>query len=143
MAREYKDVTAVWTEGLQFEAKGQSEERVLMDGNGRLGLGPMEMLLAGLAGCTGADVIDILKKKRQHVTGLEIRVHGDRASENPMKFTDIQVTFVLTGRNVDPEAVRRSIQLSETKYCGASATLRGVARITTSFEIHAAEPVAA
>jgi putative redox protein len=142
MARD-NAVTAVWTKGLQFRATGKTGDEVLMDGDGRAGLGPMEMLLAGLAGCTGSDVIDILRKKREAVTGVEIRVHGRRAAEHPTKFTDIQVTYVVTGRQVDPEAVRRSIELSETKYCGAAATLRGVAHITTRFEIREAEPAAA
>jgi putative redox protein len=142
MARD-KEVTAVWTEGLQFRTTGQTGDAVLVDGDGRAGMGPMEMLLAGLAGCTGSDIIDILRKKRQSVTGLEIRVYGRRAAEHPMKFIDLQVTYIVTGRQVDPDAVRRAIELSETKYCSASATLRGAAQITTHFEIREAEPVAA
>ena len=75
--------------------------------------------------------------------GWGIGVKGVRHSEHPMKFTAIQATYVVTGRNLSPEAVRRTIELSETRYCGASATLRGVAKISTRFEIHEAETLPA
>jgi len=143
MARYSKDAVAVWKGGLKFDATANSGFSVRVCGDSATGFSPMEMLLIGLAGCTGGDVIDVLRKKRQDVTAFEIRVHGDRADDHPRKFTDIQVTYVVTGHAIDPEAVRRSIDLSTTKYCSVTATLRGTAQITTQFEIHEAEPVAA
>jgi len=88
-------------------------------------------------------VIDVLRKKRQAVTGLEVQVSGTRAAEHPRKYTAIHIHYVVTGQQVDPEAVRRSIELSETKYCSVSATVSGTAAITTDFEIRAAALAAA
>jgi putative redox protein len=98
------------------------------------------MLMVSLAGCTGMDVIDILRKKRQAVTDFEVRVRGVTADEHPKRYLTIEVTYVVTGHHLDPEAVRRSIELSETKYCGVMASLRPGAPITTRFEIREAEP---
>ena len=143
MAKGYKEVSAVWREALQFDVTAGSGFTVRADGNASAGASPMELLLMGVAGCTGADVIDILRKKHQPVTGLEIQVHGKRAADHPMAYTDIQVKYIVSGHAVDPEAVRRSIELSETKYCSAEASLRGVARISSTFEIRQVEPAGA
>lgn len=133
------------TEGMQFSAEAGSGHTVLLDaaehGGGRgAGFVPMEMLLVGLAGCTGMDVISILRKKRQHVTGYEVRVRGERAEEHPMVYTDITVEHVVTGHNVSPEAVARAVELSETKYCGAGAMLGKTARLIHTFRIVEAGP---
>jgi putative redox protein len=134
-----KQAMAVWKDGLAFEATAGSGFKVTMDtAEGRTGFSPMELLLVSVAGCTGMDVIDILRKKRQAVTGLEIRVTGTRAEEHPRKYTAIRIRYVVTGRQVDPEAVRRSIELSETKYCSVTATVSGTAKVTTEFEIREA-----
>ncbi len=138
-----KEAIAIWKRGLAFEGTAASGFKVPMDSlQGGAGFSPMELLLVSLAGCTGMDVADLLRKKRQDVSGLEVRVTGQRADEHPRKFTSIHIHFVVTGHDVIPEAVRRSIELSETKYCSVSATLSGVAQITTDFEIRAAAPVA-
>jgi putative redox protein len=137
MAESTKAATAVWKEGLVFEADTAPGFTVRMDSDASSrGFSPMALVLAALAGCTGMDVIDILRKKRQAVTGLEVRVKGARAPEHPRKYTDIHIMYVVTGHEVDAEAVRRSIELSETKYCAVAATLRGGAQISTEFEIH-------
>jgi putative redox protein len=139
MADNEKEAIAIWKSGLAFEGTAGSGFKVKMDSlEGGTGFSPMELVLVGLAGCTGMDVVDILRKKRQTVTGLEIQVTGRRAQEHPRKYTAIQLHYVVTGRQVDPEAVRRSIELSETKYCSVSATLNGSAQITTEFEIREA-----
>jgi putative redox protein len=134
-----KEALAVWKEGLAFEATANSGFKVTLDSqDGGTGFSPMELLLVSLAGCTGMDVIDILRKKRQAVTGLEVRVLGTRAETHPRKYTSICIQYVVTGHQVDPEAVRRSIELSETKYCSVSATVSGTAQISTEFEIREA-----
>jgi putative redox protein len=139
-----KEAIAVWRGGTEFEATAaDSGFSARTDGGGGKAMSPMEMLLVALAGCTGADVISILEKKRQNVTALEVRVRGDRAAEPPRKYTHVEIVYVVTGHGVDPEAVRRSIELSETKYCSVSASLGGVPKITTRFEIREAEPIAA
>ena len=96
---------------------------------------PMELLLVALGGCTGVDVIDILKKKRQHVSDYRIEVHGDRREEFPRAFIKFYVKHVVTGRGVSEKAVARAIELSDQKYCSVAATLRGTAEIVTSYEI--------
>jgi putative redox protein len=99
---------------------------------------PVQLFLIGLCGCTGMDVISILKKKRQPVTGLKVQATAERAEEHPKIYTEIHLEFVVTGEGVDPQAVERSIELSYTKYCPASAMLSEVAEITTSYRIEEA-----
>jgi len=99
---------------------------------------PVQLLLIGLCGCTGMDVISILKKKRQSFTGLQVRATAERAEEHPKIYTEIHLEFIVTGDNVDPDAVQRSIELSQTKYCPASAMLSEAAEITSSFRIEEA-----
>jgi len=96
---------------------------------------PMELLLIGLAGCTGMDVISILQKKRQSFGSLQVKVAAERAEEHPKVYTKIHLEYIVTGEGVDPKAVERAIDLSETKYCSASAMLGAVAEITTSYQI--------
>jgi putative redox protein len=134
-----KDVTAVWREGTAFDLSAGSGHAVLADGDAQAGMSPMELLLAGLAGCTAADVIDILRKKRQDVTGLEVRTHGDRSETHPRVYTHVDVLFIVTGRNIEPEAVRRAIELSREKYCSATAMFRGTATVVCRHEIREVE----
>ncbi|HEX8997756.1 MAG TPA: OsmC family protein [Ktedonobacterales bacterium] len=149
MAEEL-NVRARLATGMRFDVEAGSGHSVSLDAkvsNGGSGEGfvPMEMLLVGLAGCTGMDVISILRKKREDVTGYEVHVHGVRAETHPMFFTDIEVEHVVTGRHVNPASVARAIELSETTYCGAGATLSKTARLKHTFRIIEAEeaPVAA
>jgi putative redox protein len=139
----YKEALAVWKEGVAFDVTPDSGFTIHLDGDAQSGPSPMELVLMGLAGCTGADVIDILRKKRQNVASLEIKVHGNRTEEHPKRYTTIEVTFSVTGQSIDSEAVRRAIELSETKYCSVAASLKGVDQITTRFEIKATEPAVA
>ena len=143
MATYSKDAFAVWKSGTAFEVKGGSGHSILVDGSSQTGMSPMELLLGSLITCTGADVVNILFKKRQDVTGFEVRVHGDRADEHPRFYTDIRITYVVTGRGIEPEAVARAIELSDTKYCSVTAMLRRCATMATDYEIHEAEPAAA
>lgn len=126
--------------GMRFDAQATSGYHVTLDSNevsgGQdSGFSPMEMLLIGLAGCTGMDVISILRKKRQDVTGYEVHVQGIRTDEHPKVFVEISVEHLVTGHNIQPAAVARAIELSETRYCGASAMLGKVARITNTYRI--------
>lgn len=99
------------------------------------GARPMELLLAGLAGCTAVDVVDILRKSRQPLTGLRVKVTGERADDFPKVYTHIQVTYLVQGKGLSQDAVKRAIKLSEDKYCSASAMLGAVAKIESSYEI--------
>jgi putative redox protein len=96
---------------------------------------PMELLLIALGGCTGADVISILEKKRQRVTAYEIEVRGWRRDEHPRIYTRIEVIHRVRGDQVDERAVARAIELSESKYCSVSAMLSAKATITSSYEV--------
>ncbi len=125
---------------MQFEASAGSGHFVTLDaseanGGANLGFQPMELLAMGLAGCTAMDVIAILRKKRQVVTDYEVRVQAIRAEQHPMVFTEIAVEHRVTGEHVDPEAVRRAIELAETRYCSAGAMLGKIAKITHTFHI--------
>ncbi len=126
--------------GMRFDAASGSGHHVTLDaseqdGGQDTGFRPMELLLVGLGGCTGMDVISILRKKRQQVTGYEVHVTGIRAEDHPMVFVEITVEYVITGHHVQPEAVERAIQLSAQRYCGAGAMLGKVAHLTHTFRI--------
>ena len=107
----------------------------MQDGDEVGGFKPTHLMLAALGGCTGIDVVSILQKKRQDVTGLGVRVTGSQEEDWPKAWTSFNVHYVVRGRGVDPNAVERSIHLSEGKYCSVGATLKGAASITTSFEV--------
>jgi putative redox protein len=96
---------------------------------------PVEMLLVSVAACTAADVISILKKKRQAVTDYKVEVTGERVEEHPRKFTGFHVHHIVHGRSVSEKALVDAIELSDTKYCSVAATVRPTATITTSYEI--------
>lgn len=139
MAKKLSAVVKLETE-MRFDAEDSSGHHLILDvaeeSNGkRAGFSPMEMLLVGLAGCTGMDVISILRKKRQQVTGYEVHVEGIRADEHPKVFLEIIVEHIVTGNNIQPAAVERAIELSVTRYCGANAMLNKVALINHTFRI--------
>lgn len=96
---------------------------------------PMELLLLALGGCTGVDVISILKKKRQHVTDYRIEVSGERRDDHPRAYTRLFVKHIVRGHGVSEQAVAGAIELSDTKYCSVAATLGGAAEIISSYEI--------
>jgi putative redox protein len=130
--------------GRQFVAQsGSGHAFVMDDGDGRSGPKPIEFALLALGGCTAFDVVAILRKMRQHVTGYEIELHADQSGELPKVFTRIEIRHRLHGR-IDPEAVRKAIHLSESKYCSVGAMISKTAHLETTFEIvpeEAAEPV--
>ena len=136
------DVKLEWKQGLQFSGinplgfnvpLGGAQEEDCPD---QEGFKPLELILIGLAGCTGMDVISILEKKRQVVTHFDVLVHADRSTEHPKVFTGIVIEYILTGINLDPVAVKRSVELSETKYCSAIAMLRKNSPIVSKITIN-------
>jgi len=129
-----------WVDGMMFVGESGSGHAVVMDGapeiGGRdLGIRPMEMLLIGLGGCSSIDVMMILKKGRETVTGCVAEVAAERADTDPKVFTRIHIHFIVTGRNLNPAKVERAIQLSAEKYCSASIMLGATAAITHDFEV--------
>jgi len=129
-----------YTGGMQFVGEADSGHAIVMDGppetgGNNTGLRPTELLLLGIGGCSGMDVVSILRKKREKGSGVEINVDGQKAEDYPQKFTVIKMEFVIKGRNVSEEAVKRAIQLSMDKYCSVKATLEGSAKIDYTYKI--------
>jgi putative redox protein len=133
-------VRATLETGMRFDVETGSGHHVILDAaehTGGLNSGPqpMEMLLVALAGCSGMDILTILRKKRQDITGYELRIHGLRAEEHPKVYLDITLEHIFSGHNIRPEAVERAIELTEERYCGASAMLGKTATIGHMFSI--------
>jgi putative redox protein len=131
---------AKWVEGMAFMGEAGSGHAVIMDGapeyGGRnIGIRPMEMLLIGLAGCTGFDVVQILKKGREAVTGCEVEVEAQRASEDPKVFTKIHIAYRVSGRGLSQAKAERAVTLSKEKYCSASIMLGATAQMSTSLVV--------
>lgn len=132
--------SARWVDGVMFVGEAGSGHAVVMDGapeaGGRnLGPRPMEMVLLGLAGCTGFDVVEILRKARQPVTGCVVEVSAERAKAVPKVFTGIHVHYVVSGSGLAEHHVRRAVELSAEKYCSVSVMLGKTAAISHDFEI--------
>jgi putative redox protein len=96
---------------------------------------PMELVLIALGGCTGADVVSILQKKRQRVTDYQIEIRAQRREGHPRIYTHIEIIHRFRGVNLEEKGVAHAIELSETKYCSVSAMLAASAKITTRYEI--------
>ncbi|MGB0714143.1 MAG: OsmC family protein [Gammaproteobacteria bacterium] len=129
-----------WVEGACFVGESPSGHAVVMDGppegGGRdLGVRPMEMLLLGMGGCTAYDVVSILKKSRQDIIDCYVEIEAERADSVPKVFTHIHVHFVVTGRGLTEDRVKRAVELSADKYCSASIMLGKAAEISHDFEI--------
>ena len=126
--------------GMAFAARTESGHIAVMDGapeggGNNLAPRPMELVLAGTGGCTAYDVVLILKRSRQEVTGCEVSLKAERAENDPKVFTKIHFHFTLRGKGLKSEAVERAIQLSAEKYCSASIMLGRTAEITHDWEI--------
>jgi putative redox protein len=129
-----------WQEDVHFTAETGSGFKIEIDGNQTAGPRPMELLLAGLGGCTSYDVVGILKKARQDVTSCVAQIDADRADAVPAVFTEIRVHFIVTGRNLKESVVARAVKLSAEEYCSASLMLeKGGVKIVHSFEVVEAE----
>jgi len=129
-----------WLNGRAFVAESGSGHAVVIDGapesGGRnIGVRPMEMMLMGLGGCTAFDVVMILEKSREKVTGCEVALESERASEDPKVFTKVKMIYTLKGENLKPAAVERAIKLSAEKYCSASKMFEKTATIEHEWHI--------
>lgn len=132
--------TIEWNGEVTFTGTSEGGHAIVMDGapeaGGRnQGARPMEVVLIGTGGCTAFDVVHILRKSRQEVTGCKAEIEAKRADTDPKVFTHIHVHFIVTGKNLDPKKVKHAIELSATKYCSASIMLGKTAKITHDFEI--------
>ena len=128
------DASVIWKGKMGFTGSVDSGFSLPLDtsiesGGEEQGFRPMELLLVGLAGCTSMDVLSILNKKQQQVTGFEVKVNGERATDHPKVFTQIVVEYIVSGIAISSAAVERAVELSETKYCSAYAMLSKAAKI--------------
>jgi len=122
MSIQKNSARMVWKgEGLDFQGSvGSGYSFDVSGGADKSGGGPMEFLLAGVAGCTAIDVVLILQKQRQNITGVEVEASGVRAQQDPKFYTDVEILYIVRGEDIDQQAVERAISLSEEKYCSAS-----------------------
>jgi len=136
MDNPWREVIAEWQGETSFIGRNPTGGMVQMGKiDDRPGMSPMELLLAGLAGCTGMDIASILSKQRQPFVDLKVKVRGKRASDYPKVFTELEVTYLLWGEGLDLKSVERAIQLSEEKYCSVGLMLDKAALIHSSYRI--------
>jgi putative redox protein len=135
---QWKEIETTWDGESGYIARNQAGATVLMgkDKDGNPGIGPMEMLLCGLAGCTMMDIVEILRKKRQLPVEFKVIVHGNqRLTEYPYHFTEYRVEYLLWGENLVEKDVAQAVQLSEEKYCSVGGTLVKSGPIHSTFRI--------
>lgn len=113
-----------WINDMQFIARAGDGPAVVIDNpESRGGPSPMQLVLMGVAGCIAMDVISIMQKKRADIDAFQVNITGERAEDHPKRYTNIQIEFVLHGKDIKPKAAEQAIQLSEMKYCSAIASL--------------------
>ncbi len=141
-----KEALVSWTGGMSFNAHLNSGHNVLMDARAEVGgedkgPRPSELLLAALGGCTGMDVVSILRKMRMEFDKLEVAIEADEAPEHPKAFTDFRMVYRIEGADIDPEKVKKAVQLSEEKYCVVAGLFRHGSKMAYRIEING-EPLA-
>jgi putative redox protein len=127
-----------WQSGLRFSAEPGSGHGLTVDSvarPGHAGPGPMELMLISIAGCTAMDIVSILEKMRQPLSGLDVEIVGDRAEQHPKRFTGIAIVYHVRGHGLAREKVERAVELSHSTYCSAVASLREDCKVTTSIVI--------
>jgi putative redox protein len=122
-----------WIEKQRFNGISDSGHEIVLDGDKATGNSPMELVLIALCGCTGYDVVSILRKKREPLAGLEVRAQAERAVEPPSVYTVIKLTYRVSGK-VSRKAAEDAVSLSKEKYCSVSAMLEKTAKITAEIE---------
>ena len=131
-----KTTRVKWVESRQFVGIDSTDHSVVMSSpKDGIGMKPSELLLVSLGGCTAYDVVSILEKKRQKLTGLEVAVSAEQDEDPPWTFRKIHLHYTLRGKGLKEKAVQDAIELSEEKYCSVAATLRGMAEIDYEYTI--------
>lgn len=126
--------------GITFTGKTDSNHWITMDGpeefgGSNAGIRPKELLLLGLAGCTGSDVVTILTKKKVNLADFEININADVSEEHPQVFTKLNLEYVFYGKELKAKDLERAIELSLTKYCGVTAMLQKAMEINHSYRV--------
>lgn len=128
--------TVRWVTGKQFVGTDARNQSIVLSGDDPArGVSPSQMLLIGLSACTAYDVLNIMAKKRKPLTLLEIEANGEQDPEPPWAYRRIVLKYRVSGKDITEKAISQAIQLSQERYCSVAATVRGVARIVTEFEI--------
>jgi putative redox protein len=127
------EAKTTWIEKQRFDGIASSGHSIVVDGDKAGGNSPMELVLIGLCGCTGYDVVSILQKKREPFTSLEVRAQAERASAPPSVYTEIKLMYRVGGK-VSHKAVEDAVRLSKEKYCSVSAMLEKTAKLTAEIE---------
>lgn len=137
MTGEWREISAEWTGELAFTGyNGNGAQIQIGSLADKPGVSPMEMLLLGLAGCTGMDIVNILQKKRLNLERFQLVVRGLRSDTYPKIYSDIEVVYKLWGADIDVASVEQAIKLSEEKYCSVGLMLEKAAHIKSSFVIN-------
>jgi putative redox protein len=132
------EVKVKWLEEKRFVGIDSTDHGIVISSvsdEGRIGVKPSDLLLLSLGSCSAYDVIGILRKKRQQVTGLEVRVTASQLPDPPWQFTEFHIHYQVRGQEISEKAVADAIKLSDTKYCSVAATLKTGVPITHDFEI--------
>ncbi|KAB1160715.1 OsmC family protein [Tenacibaculum aiptasiae] len=134
-------VTTVWKENMQFETDNPSGHKVLIDtseenGGNNSGLGPKAMMLSSLAGCSGLDVVSLLKKMRTSVNDFKMEVTGELTEEHPKYYDKVTVDYHFYGDNLDEDKINKAVKLSIDKYCGVMEMFRKFAEVKTTTHFH-------
>jgi putative redox protein len=127
------EAKAIWTDNERFLGHASSAHGIVVDGDRKTGNSPMELVLIGLCGCTGYDVVSILGKKREPFTSLEVRAEAERAATPPTVYTEVRLVYRVGG-NVSHKAVEDAVRLSEEKYCSVAAMLHQTVKISYVIE---------
>lgn len=133
-----KTAQVKWVDKFQFVGIDSSKHAVVLssqDEENAVGMSPSQLLLVALGGCTSYDLVNILQKKREPLTGLEVTVTAEQEEDPPWTYRKFHLHYAVRGRGIKEKAVRDAIQLSEEKYCSVAATLRGAAEITFDFTV--------
>lgn len=136
MADKWTKITTAWKGGMNFLGENETGGQVQIGTiRGVPGVGPMQLLLVGLAGCTGMDIVSILQKKKIELVDFKVEVEALKAETYPKIWTDIKVMYLLWGNGIKIKDVEQAIRLSEDKYCSASIMLGKSARISSGYQI--------
>ena len=132
--------TVRWVNGKQFVGTDSRNQSIVLSGDDPArGVSPSQVLLIGLSACTAYDVLSIMEKKRKPLTLLEVIANGEQDENPPWAYHHIHLKFVVSGENLTEKAITQAIDLSQEKFCSVAATVRGVSKITTEFEIIGAD----
>ena len=134
-------VTTVWRENMLFESDNPSGHSVLIDtssenGGENKGLGPKALMLSSLAGCSGLDVVSLLKKMRAEVADFKMVVHAELTEEHPKYYHKVAVEYHFYGSNLQEDKINKAVKLSIDQYCGVMEMFRQFAKVTTEVYLH-------